>query len=101
MGLGWQANSHQETTQLRQYVLQLQCFFSVVLLALVDADYKFIWIDTGGEDHQSGGQLFGASELKECIDDNTINFPDSHPLANDDRDIPYCWIVPFPIELLS
>ena len=29
--------------------------------------------------------LFGASELKECIDDNTINFPDSDPLTNDER----------------
>ena len=53
------------------------------------ADYKFIWIYTGGEGHQSDGQLFRASELKECIDENTINFPNSDPLSNDDRDIPY------------
>ena len=56
---------------------------------IVGADYKFIWIDTGGEGHESDGRLFGASELKECIDDNTINFPDSDPLTNDDRDTPY------------
>ena len=64
-------------------------FFSVVLLAQVGADYKFIWIDTGGESHQSVGQLFGALELKECIDDNTIKFPDSDPLPNADRHTPY------------
>lgn len=46
----------------------------MVLLALVDADYKFIWIDTGGEGHQSDGQLFGVSELIRCIEDNTITF---------------------------
>ena len=34
-------------------------FFSVVLLSPVGAGYKFIWIDTGGEGHQSDGQLFG------------------------------------------
>ena len=28
-------------------------FFSIVLLALVDADYKFIWADVGGMGHQS------------------------------------------------
>ena len=39
-------------------------FFFEVLLALVGADYKLIWIDTGGEGHQSDGQLFGASGLK-------------------------------------
>ena len=61
----------------------------MVLLALVGADYTFIWIDTGEEGHRSDGQLVGASELKECIDDNTINFPDSDPLPNDDRDTPY------------
>ena len=64
-------------------------FFSVVLLALVDANYRFIWIDTGEEGHQSDEQLFGASDLKECIEDGTINFPDSDPLPNDDRDTPY------------
>ena len=61
----------------------------MVLLALVDAEYKFIWIDTGGEGHQSDAQLFGASDLKASIDDNSINFPDSEPLPNDDRDTPY------------
>ena len=64
-------------------------FFSVVLMALVDADYKFIWIDTGGQGRQSDGQIFGASKLKECIDDHTINFPDEEPLPNDDKDTPY------------
>ena len=56
-----------------------------MLLALVGADYKFIWVNTSGEGHQSDGQLFAASELKECIDDNTIDLPDSDPLPNDDR----------------
>ena len=63
--------------------------FSVVLLALVDAEYKFIWIDTGGEGHQSDAHLFGSSELKECINDNPIHFPDSDRLPNDDRNTPY------------
>ena len=50
---------------------------------------KFIWIDTGGEGHQSDAQLFCSSELKDCIEDNTIHFPDSDPLSNDDRNTPY------------
>ena len=64
-------------------------FFSVVLLALGDADYKFIWIGTGGDGHQSDGQLFGDSDLKQCIDNQTINFSDDDPLPNDDKDTPY------------
>ena len=44
--------------------------------------------------------LFDASELKECIDDNTISFPDSHPLSNDNRDTPYYILRddPFPMK---
>ena len=61
----------------------------MMLLALVGADYKFIWIDTGGEGHQSDGQLFDASERKEWLDDNTINFRDSNPMPNDNKDTPY------------
>ena len=70
------------------------------LLELAGADYKFIWIDTGGEGHQSDEQLFGASELKECIGENTINFPDSDPLPNDDMDTPYYILGddPFPLR---
>ena len=56
-------------------------FFSVVLLALVDADYKFLWIDIGGFGSMSDAQIFNDSELKECLEDGTIGFPDSDPHA--------------------
>ena len=64
-------------------------FFSIVLLALVDAYYKFLWIDCGGMGHMSDAQIFNASELRECIEDGSIGFPDADPMVNDDRDMPY------------
>jgi len=64
-------------------------FFSIVLLGLVDADYKFIWADVGGMGHQSDAQLYNDSELKECLLDGTLNVPDPSPLPNDDEDTPY------------
>ncbi|XP_046562255.1 uncharacterized protein LOC124271222 [Haliotis rubra] len=39
--------------------------------------------------HNSGSVFFNYKELKECIGDNTINFPDSDRLPNDDRDTAY------------
>lgn len=63
-------------------------YFSVVLLALVDADYKFIWIDVGGVGSQSDAQLFRESDLKAAIDDKSINFPAAEPLPGSDEDMP-------------
>ena len=64
-------------------------FFSIVLLALVDADYKFLWIDVGGYGSMSDAQIYNASELKECLEDGTIGFPEQGPMPNDDQDMPY------------
>lgn len=64
-------------------------FFSIVLLALVDANYKFIWVDTGGNGCNSDAQLFNDSELKEYIMNKKINFPPDQPLPNDDKPFPF------------
>ncbi|XP_054757229.2 uncharacterized protein LOC129263342 [Lytechinus pictus] len=39
-------------------------FYSVVLMALVDADYRFIWVDIGGMGSASDAQIYNASELR-------------------------------------
>ena len=64
-------------------------FFSVVLLALVDSDYRFRWVDVGGMGHMSDAQIYNGSELKECIEDDTIGFPEPEPLRHDNQDMPY------------
>jgi len=64
-------------------------FFSRVLMALVDADYKFMWIDVGGLESQSDAQIYNQSELKECLEDGSIGFPPPSPLPNDVQDFPY------------
>lgn len=64
-------------------------FFSIVLLALVDAQYKFLWVDIGGMGSMSDCQIFNESELKECLENGTIGFPDPEPMPFDDRETPY------------
>ncbi|XP_070182333.1 uncharacterized protein, partial [Littorina saxatilis] len=62
----------------------------IVLMALVDADYKFIWADISGTGSASDAQIYNSCELKECV--RTLGFPDPEPLPNDNEDVPYFFI---------
>ena len=64
-------------------------FFSIVLLALVDANYRFFWADVGGVGSQSNAQIYNASELAEVLQSGEINLPVDEHLPNDDRPHPY------------
>ncbi len=68
-------------------------FHSIVLMALVDADYKFIWIDVGANSSASDAQICNSSELRECIESGDIGLPTDVPLPNDDRPTPFFIIV--------
>ncbi len=54
-------------------------FLSIVILAHVDADYKFLVVDVGANGSASDAQVFNSSELKEAIDSGDINFPAPQP----------------------
>ena len=41
-------------------------------MAIVDADYKFIWVEVGGNGACSDAQVFNASEIKDACDDGSI-----------------------------
>ena len=64
-------------------------FFSILLLGLVDADYKLLWVDIGANGSASAARLFNSCRLKEDIDSGAINFPEPEPLPHDDENIPY------------
>ena len=64
-------------------------FFSIVMLALVDGQYKFRWVDVGTAGSYTDVQIFNTSRLKRRIDDGTIGFPDPAPLTQGGRDVPY------------
>ena len=51
-------------------------FFSVGLMALVDGDYKFLWVDISAYGSMSDAQIFNESELKDCLEDRSIGFPE-------------------------
>jgi len=64
-------------------------FHSIILFALVDADYKFVWIEVGNNGASSDAQIWNRCSLKKYIVDGRIGFPAPTPLPGDDQDMPY------------
>ncbi|KAG0710409.1 putative nuclease HARBI1 [Chionoecetes opilio] len=65
-------------------------FFSIILLAVVTSDYKFMWIDVSGKGSTSDAHLYNASVLREALEKNDIvGFPQPDPIPGDTEDVPY------------
>ncbi|XP_052813932.1 uncharacterized protein LOC128240986 [Mya arenaria] len=64
-------------------------FFSIVMLAVVDSNYKFIWVDVGSPGSCSDAGIFNRSRLEPGLREGTIGLPQPDSLPNDDRDTPY------------
>lgn len=64
-------------------------FYSIVLMALVDADYMFRWIQVGDVGSSSDGQIWNHCELRQSLDDGILGIPDPEPLPTDDEDTPF------------
>ncbi|XP_014666808.1 PREDICTED: uncharacterized protein LOC106808559 [Priapulus caudatus] len=63
--------------------------FSIVLMALVDADYKFLYVDVGCNGKVSDGGVFRACTLDQSMRDRTANIPDPTPYPGDDTPMAY------------
>ncbi|XP_040278182.1 uncharacterized protein LOC120993776 [Bufo bufo] len=56
-------------------------YFSVVLLALVDSDYKFIIVDIGAYGSTSDARIFRASRMGERLQSNQLDLPQPRRLS--------------------
>ena len=56
-------------------------YFSLILLTLVDADYKFLWANAGASGSSSHAQIFNHSKLKRRIENGTLGLPPPKPLG--------------------
>lgn len=52
-------------------------FFSVLLLALVDANYKFVFVDVGAPGRAGDAGVYAESALKKALDADTLNLPEA------------------------
>ena len=67
-------------------------YSSFILLTLVDADYKFLWVDVVVNSATSDCSTFNQSRLKTALDNDELGFPGPEPLPADDHDTPYFFI---------
>ena len=60
-------------------------------MALVDANYKFLWIDVGSDGSSNDASIYNGSELKEGMEspNNIFNLPEEKYLPGDDVPVPY------------
>jgi hypothetical protein len=73
---------------------------SIVLMALVDADYKFLFIDVGCNGRISDGGVFGNSKLSGALEENAWEIPPPKALSGRQKDTPYVIVADdaFPIR---
>ncbi|XP_069588524.1 uncharacterized protein [Ranitomeya imitator] len=57
-------------------------YFSVVLMAIADADCRFIAVDIGAFGRGNDSQTFKNSDMGRCVYGNNFNFPMPQPLPN-------------------
>ena len=58
-------------------------------MELVDANYKFFYIDVGCNRRISDGGVFRNCHLSKAIEQNSLNIPSVSELPNDGRKLPY------------
>lgn len=58
-------------------------------MALVNSDYKFIFVDVGTNGRISDGGIYGSSKLNQKIINNTLNIPGPCPLPNRELPVPF------------
>lgn len=62
---------------------------SIVLMALVDADYKFTYVDVGCNGRISDGGVFGNCSLSSALENNTLKLPKPRPLKGRNQVTPF------------
>lgn len=66
--------------------------FSIVLMALVDANYLFSYVDIGCQGRISDGGVFRNTSLFKKLEQNELHIPIDEPLPPETDKIPYVFV---------
>lgn len=67
-------------------------FFSIVLLAVVDAKYNFIYANVGSQGRISDGGVFNATQFKKWLGESTLNLPSARVLPGRNVAVPFVFV---------
>ena len=85
----WKTHCYQEAQKSGGEYFNYKGYFCLVLLALVDADYMFLWVNVGASGASSDAQIFNRSKLKRRIENGTLRLPPHEPLGLGGPDLHY------------
>nr|XP_006825496.1 PREDICTED: uncharacterized protein LOC100375701 [Saccoglossus kowalevskii] len=74
------------------YYYNCKGFHSIVLMAVADATYKFLYVDVGAEGGASGEGTWSNCSLHDAVEENRAGVPQSEPPTNDDQPVPYHFV---------
>lgn len=66
--------------------------FSIVLIAVVDADYKFMMVDVGINGRISDGDVISYTKFGNMLKNKTLNIPEPDLLNNTSYKLPYLFV---------
>ncbi|XP_037818972.1 putative nuclease HARBI1 [Lucilia sericata] len=71
------------------YYYNYKGYNSIILLAIVDANYRFIMVDVG---RANDAAAFNASAIGNAIKNNFLNFPENEELPGTNTKVPYVFV---------
>ena len=71
------------------YYFNYKHTFSIVLLAIIDADYRFIYTDVGCNGRISDGGVFKNCSLYRALEEKRLNIPKEAQLPGTDQTFPF------------
>ncbi|XP_045453696.1 protein ALP1-like [Melitaea cinxia] len=69
-----------------------KAFFSIVLLAIVDSNYKFVFVDIGAYGKECDSTILQNSKLYELMINNNLPLPQPQPLSGSNIPTPYVFV---------
>ena len=91
----------QAPARSRSYYFNYKKLFSITLLAVYDAKYRFTFVVIEQSGRMSNGGVFNSSDLGERMKTNTLGIPKARPLPGTQHEFPYVFVADEAFKLES